>query len=189
MWAVRFIDEARYDRVSRALHWIIALLVIGNLISGFASDALKPVIHDIVAVHKSIGLTIFMLSIIRIGWRITRTPKPRRDIARWEQVLSSATHWTFYGLLFALPLTGWVFTSAGKYPLSWFWLMSVPKLDIQKSNELVLLARNSHEWLGICFACLAAIHVAAALRHHFILRDQVLSEMLRAKLNRTRSQT
>ncbi|AUW60480.1 cytochrome B (plasmid) [Sphingobium sp. SCG-1] len=184
-----FSAETRYDRVAQALHWIIALLVIGNLVSGFASDALKPIIRDIVAVHKSTGLTIFALSVVRIGWRIAHPRVARGIVAQWEKVASGTAHWLFYGLLFLLPLTGWVFTSAGKYPLSWFWLVSVPKLHIQKGDGLVLLARSSHELLGIVFAVLAGIHIAAALRHHFILRDQVLSDMLRSKSNRTRSQT
>lgn len=171
-------EKARYDTVARALHWTVALLVIASLTSGLASNVLKPVFRDIVAVHKSIGLTIFVLSTARIWWKLTRGPRPRRNIARWERVASVATHWLFYGMLFMLPLTGWIFTSAGKYPLTWFGLFTVPKLDIQRGDILVALARSSHEWIGICFAVLACLHIAAALRHHFILKDHVLKDML-----------
>lgn len=171
-------DNERYDSAARALHWIVALLVIANLTSGLASDVLKPVVGNIVAIHKSLGMTILLLSIARIWWKLARGRRRRRNIARWERVASVATHWLFYAMLLMLPLTGWIFTSAGKYPLAWFGLFAVPKLDVVQGDILVVLARSSHEWMGICFAALACLHVAAALRHHFILKDQVLRDML-----------
>lgn len=178
MKSVKLSEKRRYDTVARALHWIVALLVISNLISGLASDAIKPVVGDIVAVHKSIGLTIFALSIARLWWKLAKGRRPRRNIGRWESVASVATHWLLYAMLFVLPLTGWVFTSAGKYPLTWFGILAVPKLDIQRGDTLAALARSSHEWIGICLAVLACLHIAAALRHHFILKDHILSDML-----------
>jgi len=181
---VRHSEKARYDTVARALHWIAALLVIANLTSGLASNVIKPVFRDVVAVHKSIGVTIFVLSVARIVWTLVRGRRPRRNIARWESVASIANQWLFYAMLFVLPLTGWIFTSAGQYPLTWFGLLTVPKLDIQRGDVLVALARSSHEWIGICFAVLACLHVAAALRHHFILKDQVLSDMLGTDIGR-----
>lgn len=167
-----------YDRVARALHWSIAILVIANIAIGIGHDRLKD-LFPAMPIHKAIGLTVLALTVVRIAWRLTHRPPPLPGgMAGWERGAAQLTHAVFYALLVVLPLTGWIMSSAGEYPLTWFWLFDIPKFAVSKGDAVVGLSRGSHGTLGLLFGALVAIHVAAALRHHFILRDGVLRRML-----------
>jgi cytochrome b561 len=168
----------RYTKVARALHWAIALLILFNLWLGFAHDAL-PKDWKVMPVHKSVGLTVLALTLVRIGWRLTHPapPLPARTPA-WERLVAQVTHIGFYVLMLALPLTGWIMSSAGDRPLNWFFLFDVPKFGVAKGDAITGISHEGHEILGFVFAALILLHVAAALRHHFILKDGVLRRML-----------
>lgn len=171
-------DGERYSRVARSLHWIIAALVLGNIAGGMFNDSLSKLYEGITQLHKSVGLTIIVLTICRIGWRLTHKPPPLPDsVPPFELVSAGFVHGLFYTLLLLMPLTGWIFVSAGKYPLSWFWLVDVPKFALTKADPIVGLARSGHEIMGWTFLALATLHIAAALRHHFIVKDAVLRRM------------
>ena len=168
---------ARYDAVARGLHWAMAVLIIANLASGFLNDALEGIVR-VIPVHKSIGLTVLVLSLVRLGWRFAghRPPLPAAMPA-WERAAAQATHAAFYVLMIALPLSGWIFSSAGRYPLDWFGLFPVPKFAVTKADAIYAVMHDGHEAMGVIAALLIALHVGAALRHHFVLRDQVLRRM------------
>jgi cytochrome b561 len=169
----------RYGRVARALHWSIAVLLLVTIPIGLYHDALMKRLDGVMQVHKSIGFTVLALSILRIGWRLTHRPPPLpTGMPNWERAAAKANHALFYTLMLVMPLTGWIFTSAGKYPLSWFWVATIPKLPVQSGDFNVGAAKAGHQWLGYLFAALALLHIAAALRHHFILKDRVLRRML-----------
>jgi cytochrome b561 len=130
-------------------------------------------------VHKSIGLTILVLTLVRIGWRLTHTPPALpADMPSWQVLLAKGTHWLFYVLLVAVPLSGWIFSSAGPYPLNWFGLFDIPKLAVEKGSMLAEAAHEGHEIMGQFFIPLLLLHVGAALYHHFRLKDGVLRRML-----------
>ncbi|RVQ66083.1 cytochrome b [Croceicoccus ponticola] len=168
---------ARYNGVARALHWTIAVLIIGNLLGGFLHDALEPFVR-IMPLHKAVGLTVLALSLVRAVWRLTsKAPPLPADMSRWETGAAHATHFAFYLLIIALPLTGWIVASAGKYPLSWFGLFDVPKLAVTRDDALYAIGHEGHELMGVMAAVLIALHVGAALRHHFVLKDNVLRRM------------
>ncbi|CAM8653115.1 cytochrome b [Sphingobium sp.] len=169
---------ARYTAVARALHWAIAVLILLNLALGFAHDAF-PKDWAVMPVHKSIGLTILALTLLRIVWRLVH-PAPRLPAAMplWEKGAAHATHFLFYALMLILPLSGWIMTSAGTRPLNWFFLFDVPKFGVGKEDAIVGLSRGAHELLPWLWAALIAIHVGAALRHHLVLKDDVLRRML-----------
>ncbi|WCP13227.1 Cytochrome b561 [Sphingobium sp. AntQ-1] len=169
---------ARYTAVARALHWAIAVLILLNLALGFAHDAF-PKDWAVMPVHKSIGLTILALTLLRIVWRLVH-PAPRLPAAMplWEKGAAHATHFLFYALMLILPLSGWIMTSAGTRPLNWFFLFDVPKFGVGKEDAIVGLSRGAHELLPWLWAALIAIHVSAALRHHLVLKDDVLRRML-----------
>lgn len=168
----------RYNRGARALHWIIALMVIANLASGLLNDALEDVVR-LIPLHKSIGITVLALTLVRIAWRFTwRAPPHPAGLSRLEITAARGVQGLFYGLMLAMPLSGWIMTSAGKYPLSWFGLADLPKLAVTRTDPAYLVAREAHEILGWLFLMLAVLHVAAALRHHFLLRDNVLKRMM-----------
>lgn len=168
----------RYSAFARALHWIMAGLVIANLILGFAHEAL-PADWKAMPVHKSIGLTVLALTLVRIAWRFTHPAPPLpATMPGWEKVAAHVTHFSFYALMLALPLTGWIMSSAGDRPLDWFFLFDVPKFAVTKTDAIVGISRGSHEPLGFIWAVLILIHIAAALRHHFVLKDGVFRRML-----------
>ncbi len=169
---------ARYTSVARALHWIIAILILGNLFFGFAHEAL-PKDWAVMPVHKSIGLTVLALTMVRIIWRIThRAPPLPLAMPGWEKGAAHATHFVFYAFMLILPLSGWIMSSAGKYPLSWFFLFDVPKFAVAKGDAIVGLSRSTHGLLPWLWVALIILHVGAALRHHFMLKDDVLRRML-----------
>jgi cytochrome b561 len=165
----------RYNSTARAFHAIIALLVIGNLLGGLFHDAL-PKTWNVIPLHKSMGLLILLLTIARIAWRFTwKTPEYRPVLKSFDLMLAKAVHVTFYALMLIMPLTGWIFSSAGKYGAAFFGI-SV-KLPVTKDSPLAGLSHEGHEILGYAMAALVVLHIAAALRHHFILKDGVLRRM------------
>ena len=166
----------RYNSTARALHAIIAVLVIVNLALGLLNDPLEDTIQ-VIPLHKSIGFTVLALTIVRIVWWFTwRTPDYNPLLKRFDLVVAKFVHGVFYALLLVIPMTGWIFSSAGKYPLAWFGL-AIPKFALTKADPIVGLAKEGHEILGFTMLALVLIHVAAALRHHFILKDGVLRRM------------
>ncbi|BBF68703.1 cytochrome b [Sphingomonas bisphenolicum] len=169
---------ARYTSVARTLHWAIAILILLNLFFGFAHDAL-PKEWAVMPVHKSIGLTVLALTLVRIVWRLTHPAPPLpAAMPAWEKGAAHATHVLFYALMLILPLSGWIMSSAGTRPLNWFFLFDVPKFGVGKEDAIVGLSRGAHELLPWLWVALILLHVGAALRHHFMLKDDVLRRML-----------
>ena len=168
----------RYNIVARALHWIIAILILFNLWLGFAHDFL-PKDWQVMPIHKSVGLTVLTLTLMRVLWRLTHKPPPLpAQMPGWEKLTANATHLAFYIFMMVMPLTGWIMSSAGNRPLNWFFLFDVPKFAVSKGDAVVAFSGETHEIAGFLWAALILLHVAAALRHHFILKDNVLRRML-----------
>lgn len=171
--AARAPMDDRYDGVAIAFHWTIAAMVILNLVSGL-------IYRPIFFTHKAVGMTVLVLSVGRLLWRLShRAPPPPRDIPGWQLVAARATHWALYVLIIALPLTGWMLSSAAseRRPLNWFGLFDIPYLPMAP-GPLGEAAHSAHERLGFLAAALVLLHASAALRHHYVLRDRVLSRML-----------
>jgi cytochrome b561 len=168
----------RYTSVSRALHWIMAVLIIVNLVLGIGHDAL-PKDWAVMPVHKSIGLTVLALTLARLAWRLGhRPPLLPAAMPGWEKTAAHATHFVFYAFMILVPLTGWIMTSAGTRPLNWFFLFDVPKFAVTKGDILVGISGEGHELMGFAWAALIILHIAAALRHHVVLKDNVLRRMM-----------
>ncbi len=167
----------RYSWGAIWLHWSIAALVLVNLTLGLFHESLLDGIKWVIPIHKSIGITVLALTLLRLGWRLTHRPPLPVDMTRWERIGAKAVHWAFYALLLALPLTGWMLSSnpARLRPMSWFWLFPVPPLPI--SGATAKLGHNLHGIIGYAMVVLVVLHVVAALRHHFLLRDAVLGRM------------
>jgi cytochrome b561 len=171
-------SEVRYNSVARALHWSMALLVLFNLFTGIFGESLEKVWVSM-PLHKATGLIILVLSLVRIGWRLTNAPPPfpvdMQPVMRW---IARVTHGAFYVLIIVLPVTGWIFSSVGKWPLSIYGLFDWPRLPLTKAMPIVGAAHQAHEILGYGFAALAVLHISAALYHHFELKDATLRRML-----------
>ena len=168
------VSNVRYNALARTLHAVIALLIIFNLITGLLHDPLSKVIQ-LMPVHKSVGLTILVLSIVRVLWRFTwKRPPHAASMSGFEKAASEAMHGLFYVLMIAMPLSGWIFTSVGKYPNTWFGLFPWPGLGLSKSDAIVGLSHEFHEIVGYAMIALVLGHIAAALRHQFLLKDNLL---------------
>jgi cytochrome b561 len=170
-------SDVKYNLGARTLHWVLAILVIVNLALGLLHDPLEHVVQ-LIPLHKSLGLTVLIVTLIRIGWRLaSKRPAWPDSISVFERVIAKATHALLYVLMLAMPLTGWIFSSAGKYPLAWFGI-PWPKLPVTKDGPFAGPAHEAHELLGWLMLALVVLHIAAALRHHFLLKDGMLRRML-----------
>ncbi|TKD49958.1 cytochrome b [Sphingomonas baiyangensis] len=168
----------RYSRGAIAFHWTIAVLVLFNLALVWAGDA---IFGDFPAMptHKAVGITVLVLSIARLVWRWTHRPPPLAPTLNgWQRVAARGTHYAFYVLMIGVPLGGWVLVSGAetRRPLNWFGLFDIPFLPVSRSAGE--LASAVHGTAGTLLAGLIALHVAAALRHHLLLRDNTLARMV-----------
>ena len=171
----------RWGPVSQALHWLIVLMILGLAIAGLTMGELPktPKYFWVYTAHKSMGLTVLALVLVRIGWRLyAGAPKPVAGTPTWQERIASATHWMLYALILAMPLSGWLYDSAsGLRPFRWFGLFDVPKLTAP-NDALRDASHAAHEWLFWVLVALVALHAAAALYHHLFLRDATLTRML-----------
>ncbi|MEO8536634.1 MAG: cytochrome b [Betaproteobacteria bacterium] len=174
----------RYDGVAIALHWIIAFLILANLTLGLSMVALpiSPRKLHWYLWHKSIGVSVFALTSVRLGWRATHLPPA--PVPPWQQRASAWSHRMLYLLLFAVPLSGYLYSSAAGVQVVWLEAFPLPDL-VPKDKALGDVLRVAHVGLNVALATLAVLHVAAALKHRFVDRDTVLARMLPFKANRT----
>lgn len=180
----------RYNAVAMTLHWLIALTVIGLLVVGNIMADLPradPMKLDLYNLHKSFGVTVFFLTLLRLGWRLTHTPPALpEEMPRWEKNAARATHWLFYVLLLGVPLLGWIMVSAApsNVPTVLFGAVEWPHIpyladrDYEWRKGMKDLFENAHAIAAYSIAGLLVLHVGAALRHHFLLKDTVLRRML-----------
>ncbi len=169
----------RWGSVAMALHWLMAVGLIGNLVLGdWATDlSLSPTKLKAMLWHKSIGISLLMLVILRIGWRLmNKTPDPVA-MPVWQTWLARLTHGLFYLLMLALPLSGWVLNSAAAFPLKFFSWFSLPAIA-PASDGLKSQATNVHYWLGWLLIVTVALHLLGVLKHVLLDRDRLLSRML-----------
>lgn len=168
----------KYHSGARALHWIIAVAVIVQIALGLGHEAWRDV-FPAMPLHKALGFTILLFSIFRLYWRLTHNVPPLPDtVPGWQKISARGMHWLFYFLLIAMPVTGWIFTSSGTSPLSWFGLFDIPKLPVVKDSFLAQATHEGHEIMGLLFIPLIALHIGAAIHHHFVVKDDVLKRML-----------
>lgn len=171
----------RWGPVSQLLHWVIVLLLLMLSTIGLLLDSLpvSPRYFWVFDLHKSTGLTLLALVVLRIGWRLyAGAPKPLPGTPSWQARAASVTHWLLYVLILAMPLSGWLYDSAsGLRPLRWYGLVEVPKLSAPDEG-LRELGHTAHEWLFWVLVALVIVHVAAAFYHHIFQRDATLQRML-----------
>ncbi|BAV99263.1 cytochrome b [Lysobacter enzymogenes] len=170
----------RWGPVSQSLHWLIVLLITALAIIGLTMTDMSngPSKIKIYALHKSLGLTLLVLVALRLAWRVyAGAPKPVAGTPHWQERVASLTHWALYALMFALPLSGWLFNSTAGYPLQYFGLFNLPKLAA-RNEELAQLSRNLHEYGFWLLLTLVLAHAAAAFYHHLFQNDDTLTRML-----------
>jgi len=166
--------------LSKLFHWLIVLLILGQGSVGLWMVTLRnsPDKIQLYALHKSFGLTILALALLRLLWRLySGIPRPVPGMPRWQERIADLSHWGLYVLLFAIPISGWLFNSAAGFPLQWFGLFNLPAIA-GKDKPLREFAGELHEWLFWTLVALALLHAAAALYHHLYQRDATLARML-----------
>ena len=169
----------RYGWVAQTLHWAIFFLLIVQFTLGKIADNLPLGLDRLITLarHKSFGITILALAVIRLLWRLINRPPPLPSMPGWQRMAAHLSHAGLYALLFAMPLTGWLMSSAHNYPVSWFGLVQLPDL-ITPDRDLSHDLEDIHELLSNILLELAAVHVLAALKHQFVDRDGLLLRML-----------
>lgn len=170
----------RYGALAQLLHWTIVALIITQFVLAAIADDLPAGLEKlaVLARHKSVGITILGLAIVRLIWRLFNPPPALPStVPGWQRTSARATHIALYALLFFQPLTGWLMSSAKNYPVSWFGLVALPDL-IEPSESGFDLLHEAHEAGATLIIALAVLHAAAALKHHFLDRDDVLRRML-----------
>jgi len=170
----------RWGALSQLFHWLIVVLIIVQVTLASLADDLPASARKValLARHKSVGITILMLVILRLLWRsLNLTPLLPDTLKPYERFLARFTHAALYVLLFAMPLSGWMMSSARGFPVSWFGFFTLPDL-VAKNKSLYAALLTTHETLAWVLGAVVTLHVAAALKHHFMHRDDVLRRML-----------
>lgn len=179
----------KYTRVAVWLHWTVACLIIGAVLLGWGAAWVPDAnVRQVIDTHKSVGLTVLGLAVLRLLWRLGHPPPPMpAQFSPAERKGAHWAHWTLYALMFALPISGYLHDSAFKlaaqHPLKLFWLVPVPRIwaishmepAAKEHFHSVLFA--AHVWLGYGLYALFLLHVAGALKHQFIDREPELQRM------------
>lgn len=182
--------RTRYDPVAVTLHWLIGVLIIFMIAFGLLLEDIPESIRgDAYGLHKSIGLCILVLSLFRLVWRLLNPPPALpAGMKPLERFLAKAGHWAFYVLMLGMPLTGWLLVSAAqKYPTILFWMAEVPYLPLPTdmvTKDTAEMFSEVHELLAYGTLALLVLHVGAALKHHLVYKDNVLTRMLPLRFQR-----
>jgi cytochrome b561 len=172
--------ETRWGSVAQAFHWLIAALIVVQGAIGLTMVELgtTPTKVRVFALHKSNGLTVLALVLLRLAWRLTQRAPREVPMPAWQRAAARLSHFLLYVLILALPFSGWLFNSAANFPLEWFGLFHVPSLTRGLDPVLKAFALRAHVVLFWVLVAVVAIHVATALWHHYRQRDDVLRRML-----------
>ena len=181
--------EQRYGDVAVIFHWLIAFFIIGLLVVGkFMTHYYEendPIRFQLTQWHKSFGLTVLFLSVLRLIWRLThRPPAEVASIPRWQQLIAGFVHLLLYALMLALPITGWIMSSASPLNIDTvlFNVITIPHIppfaDLPNKADIAAAFHDYHELAGNLLILLLLAHVGAALKHHLIDKDVVLVRML-----------
>lgn len=190
----------RYTKTAIVLHWLIALgvlfmLALGWFMTDLPREGAKSNAYDLFNLgiytwqlaeevsprtfyfnlHKSIGVTLLALIAFRVFWRLTHQPPALlSSLKTWEKKLADAAHKILYVLMIAMPVSGLMMALYSKYGVKWFGIKILPGLDDKAIREVFLFM---HEWIGVAFALLIALHIVGALKHKFINKDETLKRM------------
>jgi cytochrome b561 len=173
-------ERPRYTAVALSLHWLLAVLLLGMMALGFYMHDLhlSPLKLRLVNWHKWIGVTVFLLAMLRLVWRAAHAPPPLPTaMSPLLRAAASGLHLVLYALMFLIPLSGWIMSSARGFQTVWFGVLPLPDLvakDVALGERLLQL----HATLNLLLLLLVVLHLVAALKHHFIDRDDVLVRML-----------
>ncbi len=169
----------RYTPIAQALHWLLALMIACSFCVGLYMHELplSPMRLRLFNGHKWAGVTILALSALRLLWRLAHRPPPDPPMPAWQRRAAHITHAALYVLFFAVPLAGWGYSSAVGFPVVLFGVLPLPDF-VTPDRALAATLKPLHGQLAWALAVIVVLHIAAALKHHFIDRDGLLQRML-----------
>ncbi len=181
-------SEQRYGDIAVIFHWLIALFIIGLLIVGKFMTSLEendPLRFVLTQTHKSFGITVLVLSVLRVLWRLSHKPPPEpASLPTWQKKAAGGAHLMLYALMFILPITGWVMVSASPLNIDTvlFGVVTLPHIpglmDLANSENIASSFHHYHEYAGTALIVILLLHIGAALKHHYFDKDTILSRML-----------
>ncbi|MEM1428873.1 MAG: cytochrome b/b6 domain-containing protein [Pseudomonadota bacterium] len=170
----------RYSALTRVLHWIVAILILGMIPAGIimVQDGLpRPVQNSLFIFHKNFGVVVLLLMLMRLAWRLVRPAPPLPpSMPDWQQRVAAISHTMLYVLAVAVPVAGYVRVKADGFPIESLDAMGVPSL-VPRSKELATTAKALHYYGGLALAGLVLLHIGAALQHGLFKRDGIFSRM------------
>lgn len=169
-----------YTAAAIALHWLVALMILCSATLGLymVDLQLSPGKLKLYSWHKWLGVTIFLVTAVRLAWRLVHpAPALPATVPAWQRRAAALTHALLYALLFAIPLSGWLMSSALGVQVVYFGVLALPDL-VEKDKVLGEQLKLAHLALNLTLLVLVVLHVTAALKHHFLDRDEVLHRML-----------
>ena len=169
----------RYSGTAIALHWLTAVLILGAFALGLymVELELSPAKLKLYSYHKWLGVTIWLLAVLRLLWRLAHEPPPLPGMPAWQRRAAAITHVMLYVLVLEIPISGWLFSSASGFPVVYFGVVPLPDL-VAKDKALAGLLQTLHATLNYVLMAIVIVHIAAALKHHLVDRDSVLHRML-----------
>lgn len=183
--------RTRYTQVAIILHWLIALGVIGLIAAGkwmvgaINRPDTQALAFDVYQLHKSVGITVLLLTVLRLAWRLGHRPPPLPEaMPGWQKAAAVGAHWLFYLLLIGIPLSGWAVVSASPLglPTLLYGVVEWPHIGalthVADRQATTHQLEEIHELLGNAMLLLVVLHAAAALKHQFLDRDNLLARML-----------
>ena|SRR3990167_2798793 len=170
--------QNHFGMITILLHWLMAILLIGLLALGIYMVYLPISLQKLKMYgwHKEYGLLALALAMVRIVWRWINL-NPQLSLPLLEKFAARSVHYAFYLFMFAMPITGWLITSAAGLPASFFGLFVLPSL-VSPNEEWLILFQVIHKWVGYLFIVTIILHASAALKHHFINKDDILKRMI-----------
>ena len=174
--------RGRHGAVAVLLHWVMALLLVGLSLLGLYMTTLPDAGFDkrkvfLVIYHKEFGMAALALVVVRLAWSATGVqPALATNVPEWQNVAARFVHLCFYAFMFALPITGWMMSSAAGIPVEvlGIYLPDIIPYNDTHFQQLIVI----HRWLGYALIPFIVVHAGAALHHHFVKRDDTLRKML-----------
>ena len=173
-------EAESWSAPAKLFHWGMALLIFAQIALGLVAVSwrISPTKLNLFVWHKSLGMLILALLALRLLWRLShRAPPLPWEMPLWERAGAQLSHFLLYVLMIALPLTGWVISSASNVPFKIFWTIPLPAI-VAPDKALADQFATIHGWLVTLLALVLVAHIGAALRHHYVKKDTVLTRML-----------
>lgn len=177
---MNFSTPTKYSHIAIGLHWLMALMIIANFALGLTMVEmnLSPQKLKFFSWHKWVGVTIFLLVCLRLLWRLGHAAPALPDaMPAWQKTAAHFSHILLYVFMFAIPLSGWLYSSAAGKPVVYLGLLPLPDL-VQADKDLAETLKEVHEYLNFTLAAFVVLHVVAAWKHHLVDKDDVLTRML-----------